>query len=155
MGRIAKKNLADLAIFGGNPLFSHPLHVGRPNIGNKNYFYGMVEDILNRRWLTNGGKYVRLFEEKISEFLGVKHCITTCNGTMALQLATRALGLTGEVIVPSFTFIATPNSLLWQGIKPIFCDIDNSYNIDPLKLESLISEKNFRYIGCSPMGKTM
>jgi len=82
------------------PVFSEPLHVGRPNIGNREKLFARINDILDRRWLTNNGPYVQELEQRICELLGVKHCIAMCNGTIALEIAIRALGLSGEVIVP-------------------------------------------------------
>ncbi len=63
-------------------------------------------------------------KQRIAGLLGVKHCVAMCNGTVALEIAARALDLKGEVIVPSFTFIATAHCLQWQEITPVFCDID-------------------------------
>lgn len=137
-----KQKLSELAIFGGSPLFKTPQYVGRPNIGSKAELYGYLDDILERRWLTNNGIYVQKFEEQLANYLGVKHCIAVCNGTVGLELVIRALGLTGEVIVPSFTFIATAHALQWFGITPIFCDIDPAtHSIDPQQIESLITDK--------------
>ena len=106
----AKTKPADLAILGGSPAFSEPLHVGRPNVGDWDSFLRRMRDIWDRRWFTNNGLYDREFEQKLAGVLGVKHCIPVCNGTVAMELAIRALGLRGEVIVPSFTFIATAHS---------------------------------------------
>src|SRR5687767_9334123 len=132
-----KTSVNDLAIFGGAPAFSDALHVGRPNIGNRQNFEDRLRDILDRRWLTNEGRYVKEFETRIAELVGVEYCIATCNATVALEIAIRALGLTGEVIVPSFTFIATPHVLQWQQITPVFCDIDpDTYNLNPRRVES-------------------
>jgi dTDP-4-amino-4,6-dideoxygalactose transaminase len=80
--------------------------------------------MLDRRWFSNSGPFVQELEQRIADRLGVKHCIAMCNGTVALEIAIRATGLTGEVIVPSFTFIATAHALQWQEITPVFCDID-------------------------------
>jgi dTDP-4-amino-4,6-dideoxygalactose transaminase len=140
--RLGKKTVSDLALLGGRPVFEEVVHVGRPNIGSRRDFRRRVDDILERRWLTNGGPYVGEFEQRLAEFIGVKHCIATSNATVALEIAIRALGLTGEVIVPSFTFVATVHALQWQGITPVFCDIDPStHNIDPLKVEELINSR--------------
>ena len=106
-----KKNINELAILNGTPAFSQQLHVGRPNIGNRQRLIERIEDALERRWLTNRGPYVREFEEKIAQVVGVKHCIAMCNATVALEIAIRALGLRGEVIVLSFTFGATALAL--------------------------------------------
>ena len=84
----------------------------------------------------------------MAELLGVKHCIAMCNGTIALEIVARALGMEGEVIVPSFTFIATAHCLQWQGVTPIFCDIDpKTLNIDPSQIERLITPKTTGIIG--------
>jgi dTDP-4-amino-4,6-dideoxygalactose transaminase len=115
-----KQRISDLAIFGGKPAFNETLHVGRPNVGNREELLERINDILDRRWLTNRGIYVREFEQRIADFLGVKNCIAMCNGTVALEIAVRALGMKGEVIVPSFTFIATAHCLQWQEITPVF-----------------------------------
>ena len=124
------------------------LHVGAPNIGSRALFQKYVDEIFDRRWLTNHGKVVQEFEGRLSEYLGTKHCITMCNGTVALQIAVRALGLTGEVIMPSLTFIATAHALQWQGIKPVFCDIDrNSYCLDPKEIERHITPETSGIIG--------
>ncbi len=137
-----KTKTEDLAIFGGRPTFTEVLHVGRPNIGNRARFEERVADILDRRWLTNGGKYVREFEKRIAELVGVEHCVAMCNATVALEIAIRALGMTGEVIVPSFTFVATAHALQWQEITPVFCDVDpKSHTIDPRRVEQMITPR--------------
>lgn len=124
------------------------LHVGRPNIGSYQRFLSLVEDIFERRWFSNNGKLVNELEFLLSEYLEVKHCILVCNGTMGLQLATKALELTGEVIVPAFTFIATVHALQWMGLKPIFVDVDPlTHTLDPDKIISLINENTSGIIG--------
>lgn len=149
-----KKAIDELALFGGQPAFADALHVGRPNIGNRQEFATRVADILDRRWLTNGGQYVQELEQRIAEFVGVKHCIAMCNATVALEIAIRALGLTGEVIVPSFTFIATAHALQWQQIVPVFCDIDPAtHNIDPRRVEELITPCTTGIIGVHLWGR--
>jgi len=150
-----KANLSDLAIFNGKPAFEEKLHVGRPNIGDRKRLFERINDLLDRRWLTNNGPYVRDFERKIAEFLDVKHCIAMCNGTVALEIAVRALGLTGEVIIPSFTFVATAHALQWQEITPVFCDIDaQNYTIDPKQVERLITPRTTGIIGVHLWGKS-
>ena len=137
-----KHSLDDLAIFGGLPCFHESLHVGRPNVGNRQRLMERINDVLDRRYLTNGGPYTEEFERRIADFVGVKHCIAICNGTVALQIAIRAVGLIGEVIVPSFTFIATAHALEWLGLTPIFCDIDpRTHNLDVLQAERLITSR--------------
>ena len=131
-----------LAILGGQPLFSSTLHVGSPNIGSRESLFNRISDALDRRWLTNAGPLVEEFEARISDLTGVKNCISICNATTALEIAIRAVGLKGEVIVPSYTFIATPHALQWQEITPIFADIDpQTHTLDPNCIERLITPK--------------
>lgn len=131
-----------------------PLHVGRPNIGSEKAFLKRVKEIFRRRWLTNNGPFVQEFEKELSACLGVKHCIVMCNATVALEIAIRAAGLKGEVIVPSFTFIATAHSLQWQEITPVFCDIDPATHcIDPDKVEELITPKTSGIMGVHVWGR--
>jgi len=149
-----KHTLADLAIFGGKPAFASALHVGRPNIGNRERLLARINDLLDRRWLTNNGPFVQEFERRVADFLGVKHCVAMCNGTIALEIATRALGLHGEVIVPSFTFVATAHALQWQEITPVFCDVDPAtHNLDPNKVEALITPRTTGIIGVHVWGR--
>lgn len=149
-----KNVIEDLAIFGGNPAFKEKVHVGRPNIGNKEKFYELINDMIDRRWLTNKGPYVQALEERIADYIGVKNCIAMCNGTIALEIAIRACDLKGEVIVPSFTFIATAHALQWQEITPVFCDIDpNTYNINTSKIEELITPRTTGIIAVHLWGR--
>jgi dTDP-4-amino-4,6-dideoxygalactose transaminase len=146
--------LEKLAVLGGSPIFQEKLHVGRPNIGDKKRFIERVEDILDRRWLTNDGPYAEKLRHQLIEYTGGKHCILMCNGTVALEIAARALELKGEVIVPSFTFVATPHALQWQEITPVFCDVDPlTHNIDPLKIEKLITPKTTGILGVHVWGR--
>ena len=117
------RSCEDLALFGGEPTFDTLLHVGAPNIGNRERFLERVNDLLDRRRLTNNGPFVQEMEEKLADFLDVRHVIAMANGTIALEIACRALELKGEVILPSMTFIATAHALQWQEIRPVFCDI--------------------------------
>ena len=150
-----KKSIDDFALFGGTPLFKESLHVGRPNLGNREKFLDRVNTLWEGKWLTNAGPYVRDFESQIAKYVGVKHCIATCNGTIALELVARAMGLKGEVIVPSFTFVATANALQWQAITPVFCDIEEqNYTIDPERIEQLITPRTRGIIGVHLWGRS-
>lgn len=149
-----KKEISDLAIFGGKPLFKDPLHVGRPNIGDRKILNERFNQILDNKWLSNNGPFVQEFERKIEKLLRVKHCIAVCNATIGLEIVIKALDLTGEVIVPSFTFIATAHSLKWQEINPVFCDIDpKTHNINPEKIENLITSSTSGIIGVHVWGR--
>ncbi|MGY1670990.1 DegT/DnrJ/EryC1/StrS family aminotransferase [Geodermatophilus sp. SYSU D00710] len=113
-----------------------------------------IEDVLDRRWLTNNGPMVTEFERAVASVAGVRHCVATCNGTVALEIAVRAAGLQGEVITTPFTFVATAHSLLWQGITPVFCDIDpRTHNIDPAKVERLITPRTSGILGVHVWGR--
>jgi dTDP-4-amino-4,6-dideoxygalactose transaminase len=149
-----KTSPEDLAIFGGQPAFTEKLHVGRPNLGERTKLLTRINDLLDRNWLTNRGPFVQEFEQKIADYLGVKHCISVCNGTVALELAIRALGLTREVIVPSFTFIATAHALQWQEITPVFCDINPvTHTLNPEKVEAMITPRTTGIIGVHVWGQ--
>ncbi|MEN1957647.1 DegT/DnrJ/EryC1/StrS family aminotransferase [Luteimonas changyuni] len=148
------RTLADLAINGAPPAFADLLHVGRPNIGDQEVFLQHVKDILDNRWLTNNGPLVQEFERRVAAYLGVKHCVAMCNGTIALEIAIRALGLSGEVIVPSWTFVATAHALYWQGITPVFADIDPAtHNLDPQSVRRMITPRTSGIIGVHLWGR--
>jgi dTDP-4-amino-4,6-dideoxygalactose transaminase len=152
---LGTNQLSKLAFFGGSPAFQEKLHIGRPNIGNRQHLLERINDLLDRRWLSNNGLYVQEFEQRLADFIGVKHCIAMCNGTIALEIVIRATGLTGEVIVPSFTFIATAHALQWQEITPIFCDIDpQTHNIDPRQVERMITPRTTGIIGVHVWGRS-
>lgn len=124
------------------PAFDHPLHVGRPNIGDRERFLSRVNEVLDRRWLTNDGPLVRELEHEIAQRSRVAHCVAITNGTVALEIAFRALGLTGEVIVPSYTFVATAHALQWLGITPAFADIDpKTHQLDVDAVERAITPR--------------
>jgi dTDP-4-amino-4,6-dideoxygalactose transaminase len=149
-----KTIIDDLAIFKSQPTFGEKLHVGRPNIGNRDRLLERINDMLDRRWLTNAGLFVQELEQRIANFLGVKHCIAMCNGTIALEIAIRASDLKGEVIVPSFTFIATAHSLQWQEITPVFCDIDpQTHTLNPWRVEAMITPRTTGIIGVHVWGQ--
>lgn len=149
-----KRTIDDLGIRSGQPAFSRALHVGYPNVGNRQRLLERINDILDRRWFTNNGVYVQEFERKIAQVIGVKHCIAVCNGTTALEIAIRAAGLTGEVIIPSFSFIATAHALQWQHLTPVFCDIDpQTYNLDPHQVNRMITRRTTGIIGVHTWGR--
>ena len=149
-----KSKIEDLAIYGGSPAFKEKLHVGRPNIGDRKKLMARIDDLLDRRWLTNNGPFVSEFEDKIAQLTQTKHCIAMCNATVAMEIAIRALELKGEVIIPSFTFIATAHALQWQEITPVFCDIDPlTHTIDPQRVEELITPRTTGIIGVHVWGR--
>ncbi len=125
-----------------------PLHVGGPNVGDRKTFDRLVNDIFERRWFTNNGEVLMQFERQLADHLEVRNCIPVCNATVGLQLACAALGLSGEVIVPSFTFVASAHSLSWLGLKPVFADVDReSHCLCPESVRSLITDKTSAILG--------
>ena len=128
--------------------------MGRPNIGDRARFLARVNDMLDGRWLSNNGPLVREFEQKIADVIGVRHCVAMCNATIALEIAIRALDLKGEVILPSYTFVATAHALQWQEITPVFADLDpRTHNIDPASIERLITPRTSGIIGVHVWGR--
>lgn len=151
---VASRGARELAVFGGAPAFDQQLHVGRPNLGDRGKLMARMEQIIESRWLSNGGCFERELEQRVCEILGVQHCVATCNATVALEILTRALNLSGEVIVPSFTFVATAHALEWQGIRPVFCDIDaRTHNIDPAEVEALVTDRTTAILGVHLWGR--
>lgn len=114
--------------------------VTKPFLPPEKEFKVYVKSIWERQWLTNNGPLVNTLELKLKEYLGLDHMLYVSNGTMALQLAIKALNLTGEIITTPFSFVATTSTIVWQGCKPVFVDIDaNTFNIDPTKIEAAIT----------------
>jgi dTDP-4-amino-4,6-dideoxygalactose transaminase len=118
------------------------INVTRTSLPPLEQYIRYLRDIWSTRWLTNNGKYVQLLEKELKEYLHVKNILPVSNGTLALQLAIKAFKLKGEVITTPFTFAATTNVLLWEGLRPVFADVDsNTFNIDPDDVEKKISSK--------------
>jgi dTDP-4-amino-4,6-dideoxygalactose transaminase len=149
-----KSRVDDLGVFGGSPTFADKLHVGQPNIGNRDQLFSRLNDLLDRRWLSNDGPYVQELEETLASRLGVRHCVAVANATMGMQIAIRSAGLTGQVIVPSFAFVSLPHALLWQGVTPVFCEIDpRTHNLSPAHVETLITPHVTGIIGVHVWGR--
>lgn len=105
-------------------------------------FMPYLQDIWDRHWLTNNGHYHQQLEKELCDYLGVKYISVFSNGTLALITALQALRITGEVITTPYSFVATTHSLWWNGIKPVFVDIEpKTFNIDPEKIEAAITPK--------------
>jgi len=116
--------------------------VTKSYLPNKEKYQSYVDQIYASGWLTNNGPLVQKLEERLSKYLGVKHVICVANGSLALQLSYKALGLKGEVITTPFSFVATTSTLVWEGLKPIFADINPyTYNLDPQNIEKLITKE--------------
>ena len=154
MSRRRKNSVPDLACFGGAPSFDRPLHVAHASASQKERFYSLLDGVFERGQFTNDGPLVHELEERIAARLGVKHCLAICNGTAALEIAVRAAGMQGEVIAPSFTFVATAHALQWQGIRPVFCDIDPAtHTLDPASAAQLITPRTGGIVGVHLWGR--
>ncbi len=151
---IVKQLANELAIHGGQPAFEQPLFVGRPNVGSRERFLARIERMFDNRWLTNNGPLVQEFEARLAQLMGVRHCVAMCNATIGLEIAIRALGFSGEVIVPSFTFVATAHALQWQAITPVFADVDPvTHCLDPAAVERLITPRTTGIVGVHVWGR--
>jgi dTDP-4-amino-4,6-dideoxygalactose transaminase len=118
------KTASELAILGGPAAFAEPLHVGRPNVGDREAVLRAIGEAIDERWLSNNGAKLLSFERRLSEQLGGLHCVATCNATLGLQIVLRALGVEGEVVLPALTFVATAHAVAWERLTPVFADVD-------------------------------
>lgn len=129
------------------------INVTKTYLGDISKFKAYVEGIYARGWLTNHGPLLGELEERLKEYLGVKHIILTNNGTLALQVAYRALNLGGSAVTTPFSFVATSSSLQWEGIRPLFADIDPAtWNISPDHIESRIEADTSAIVGTHVFG---
>lgn len=116
--------------------------VVKPFLPPKEEYQKYVEDIWSRNWLTNMGPLASQLEIELKDHLKVNHLLFVTNGTIALQMAIKALEITGEIITTPFSFIATTSSIVWEGCKPVFVDINSeSLNIDASKIEAAITKE--------------
>jgi dTDP-4-amino-4,6-dideoxygalactose transaminase len=119
-----------------------PIYVTQPSLPPLEEFIPYLEQIWENKWLTNNGPFHKELEKALCEYLGVEHIALFTNGTIALVTALQALRITGEVITTPYSFVATAHSLLWNGIKPVFVDIDPiTLNLDPKKIEAAITQQ--------------
>jgi dTDP-4-amino-4,6-dideoxygalactose transaminase len=140
---LPSSRLADSIILADSPSTScatPPIFVTQPYLPPLSEFIPYLEEIWTSKILTNGGPFHAQLEEELCHYLGVNHIALFTNGTLALLTALQSLRITGEVITTPYSFVATSHSLLWNGIKPVFVDVDPvSLNLDPMKLEAAIT----------------
>ena len=118
------------------------INVTKPFLPPIEEYQKYVKEIWDRNWLTNNGPLVNELELELKQYLGLNHLLFVSNGTIALQLALKVLGIKGEVITTPFSYVATTSSIVWEGCTPVFVDIDeNTFNIDPKLIEQAITEK--------------
>ncbi len=130
------------AILGGTPLFPEGLALARPQIADPGGVAADVEAILRSGVLTNG-PFVRRFEETAATYLGVRHAVAVSSCTAGLMLVLRAAELTGDVVVPSFTFAATAHAVVWAGLRPVFADVEpGTLTLDPRSVERVVGVRS-------------
>lgn len=121
---------------------NNKIFVTRPSLPPLEEFVPYLEKIWKSKWLTNNGQFHQEFEKELCKYLGIKYISVFANGTLALITALQVLRITGEVITTPYSFVATTHALHWNGIKPVFCDINpNTLNLDPKKIEAAITPK--------------
>jgi dTDP-4-amino-4,6-dideoxygalactose transaminase len=136
------------------PLFAEPVPVGTPNVGSRAAFDAHVDQIFATRRLSNGGPLVQRFERRIAEHVGVRHAVAVVNATVGLEITARALGLHGEVVVPSYTFVATAHALSWLGITPVFADVDErTHLLDPEAVRRALTPRTTGIVGVHLWGR--
>ena len=141
-----------LALLGGTPAFAGGLPFMRPTLPSWDALAQPIREIISDGMLTKG-QYLKVFEERVAHYLGVKHAVAVSSCTTGLMLVYRCLGLDGEVIVPSFTFMATVHPLVWQGVTPVFVDIDpQTWNIDPAQIEAHITSRTTAIVAVHVFG---
>ena len=116
------------------------INVTKTYLPDKEKYKKYIDQIYSNGWVTNNGPMVKLLEKRLAEYLGVKNIVLVSNGTVALEIAYRTLGIEGDVITTPFSFVATTSSLVTNGLNPIFADIDSqTLNMDPRNIEKLIT----------------
>jgi dTDP-4-amino-4,6-dideoxygalactose transaminase len=127
------------ALLGGTPIFRSKVNIVRPVLPCFEDMKADIEEIFSSGMVTKG-RHLAAFERAIAEHLGVRNAVAVSSCTLGLMLTYRGLGLTGEVVVPSFTFMATVSSLIWAGLEPVFADVDfDTTNLDPKEAEKAIT----------------
>lgn len=140
------------AILGGAPAFENKVNIVRPVMPDFPEMAGGVQDILRSGMVTKG-EYLKAFEKAVREHLGVKHAIGVSSCTSGLMLTYRGLGLTGDVVVPSFTFMATVSALVWSGLRPIYADVEaGTTNLDPTAAEAAITPQTSAIVAVHNFG---
>ena len=132
----------------------HQITVTSPLLPDLDEFHALLKEIWESKWITNNGSFHQRLEQALAEYLKVPYVSLFTNGTLPLITALQALRITGEVITTPYSFVATTHSLWWNGIKPVFVDIDPSTgNIDPERIEAAITPKTTAIMPVHVYGK--
>jgi dTDP-4-amino-4,6-dideoxygalactose transaminase len=149
-----KERVGDFALFGGERAFAEPLHVAQLNFPPWDKVEEAFRGIFTRRYFANHGPLVRELDERFAEFVGAEHAVSVTNGTVALTIMARSLELSGEVIVPAFTFPASAQALSWAGLKPALCDVDRrTHMITPETIEPHVGPRTAGILGVHLWGR--
>ena len=142
------------ASVGAAPAFATALRTGSPNVLQPERTASLIDAAMRRNWLTNDGPLVQELEERFAAFQNVRHCVAVASGTAALQLAARALGMRGEILMPAFTFVGTAHALAWIGLRPIFCDVSHAtHTLDPQSVEEAVTSATGGILGAHLWGQ--
>ncbi|MEW6125937.1 MAG: DegT/DnrJ/EryC1/StrS family aminotransferase [Acidobacteriota bacterium] len=140
------------AILGNTPIFTDKIHIVRPDLPAFSDLAADAQDILANGMVTKG-KYLRAFEEAVAEHLGARHAIAVSSCTTGLMLTYRCLNLTGEAVVPSFTFMATVSALIWAGLRPVYADVDfDTTNLNVAAAEAAITPETTAIVAVHNFG---
>src|SRR5512138_2321889 len=140
------------AILGGVPAFQSKINIVRPVMPDLYEMEDSVQGILRSGMVTKG-EHLKRFEQAIREHLGARHAIAVSSCTSGLMLTYRGLGLTGDVVVPSFTFMATVSALVWSGLRPVYADVDpGTTNLDPAAAEAAITPQTSAIVAVHNFG---
>ena len=140
------------AILGGTPAFQNKVNIVRPVLPSFSEMTDGVQKIVSSGMVTKG-EFLKAFEQAVREHLGVKHVVAVSSCTSGLMLTYQGLGLTGDVVVPSFTFMATVSSLVWCGLRPVYADVNSgTTNLDPAAAEAAITEQTSAIVAVHNFG---
>lgn len=148
-------NSKNFALFGAVPEFDKRLPVGQHYFPSWERYTASFRGIFERQYYTNQGPLTDELEKKLEQFLGVKHAICVTNATIGLMMAADAMELSGKVILPAFTFIASVQSLIWSGLEPVFCDVDRTTQQIALdQIDALMDENVSAIMGVNLWGNS-
>ncbi len=118
------------------------IQITKPFLPPEEEYQALLTEIWERNWLTNNGPVSKRLQSELTDYLGVENFVLVSNGTISLQMIFKALDIKGEVITTPFSYVATTSALVWEGIKPVFVDIEqDTFNIDPDKIEAAITSE--------------
>jgi dTDP-4-amino-4,6-dideoxygalactose transaminase len=140
------------AILGGVPSFQNKVNIVRPVMPDFSELSEGVQQIVQSGMVTKG-QHLKAFEKAVREHLGVRHAVAVSSCTSGLMLTYRSLGLTGDVVVPSFTFMATVSALIWSGLRPVYADVNpGTTNLDPAAAEAAITPRTSAIVAVHNFG---